>query len=1191
MLLPYSGRFVSAGPSSMEVHMKCNPLHRTRLLSVSLAFALSLALSPAYPAETKLADVPLANASTVSVLPNIYFILDDSGSMAWNYMPDYVNDAYCRGSGADLVNCQAGDPPYYLSAFNRVYYNPMIDYTPPINADGSRKTSYTTWTDVPMDGFGIQTTNTTNLVNSYVERVACKDENNDVNGSNCLSQITAQNNYSYPDSTYKVVKTKLGGPFYYTASVVWCSSTDASPKFGKSNACQAKKDSTYRYVRYYNWQRVDIKPAVNSYPGPNGTTRTYAQEMTNFANWYAWYRTRMQMTKTAVGQAFSSIRGTPKTELEDPTDKNYFHARIGYSTISYTGVTDGSEFLTIRNFDSTQKSAWFDKLYGAKPTGTTPLLGALAKAGRIYAGKIGSEDPIQYSCQRNFTILSTDGYWNTQTASYGPTKEDGTTLVGDLDGAATKPSYDKLAKANTLADVAYYYYHTDLRPGDPANCTNKCRDDVPPAGTKQDEDDIAKHQHMTTFTIGLGVDGSLTYQDGYKTSTSGDYVALKQGTLWWPDPTDTEDLDRIDDLWHAAINGRGTYFSARNPESLVNGLTAALGTMEAASGSGAAAATSSLEPVAGDNAIYIANYRTVSWDGELGAYSIDLTTGAISNTTTWKAASLLDAQIAADGLSDSRTIYTSNGSALIDFALNRLTTTQRDYFNNSQLSQYANWSTAQKADGTQDNLLKYIRGQNRYEDQDRLAAYGTYSRLYRDRSTTLGDIVHAQPVYVKGPQYAFADTGYAAFASSQATRSPTVYVAANDGMLHAFNAATGAERWAYIPPMVMSKLWRLADQDYANNHRFFVDGPITVSDIYDGNSWKTILVGALGKGGRGYYALDITSPDSPKFLWTYSADENPNMGYSYGPAAITKVDGKWAVLLPSGYNNIPEGGKYSTADGIGRLFILNAADGTPLRTPISTDEGSIASPSGLGKINPKVEFFDTDNSATRAYGGDLYGNLWRFDLINGTATKIIALGSDQPITTAPETAETSGKTVLYFGTGRYLSQEDLTFDKPQAIYGVKDDSNTPVALNTLVEQTITNNVISSNPVDFSTKGGWFIKLPDKKERINLEAKLVMGTLVFVSTVPDASECQPGGYSNMFLIDYLTGGSIEGQQAVFNFVSPIVGLSLVKLPDGTIKVIPVTADGKTPLAKTVPTNSAGTAGGDAGKRLLWRELVE
>lgn len=1155
-----------------------------RRIAIGLALIAPLLMQPASASETKLADVPLVNATTVSILPNIYFILDDSGSMGWNYMPDYVNDgSYCRGSGSSLITCRVGDPPFYSSSFNRIYYNPMITYSPPVNADGSSKTSYTTWTAVPLDGYGVQTTAVLNLTTQYPERVACDNPDDDVNGPNCKAQINGTS-YSYPNATYNNLNYKYGAPFYYTVNVEWCTNRDASPRFGTAGTCQARKDAAHPYVRYSGWTRVDIIPSVTSYPGPNSTTRTYAEEMTNFANWYAWYRTRMQMTKTGVGQAFSKIRGTPVSDLVDATDKNYFHARIGYSTISYTGTTEGAEFLNIRNFDSSQKTSWFSKLYGAVPSGGTPLLGALSKAGRIYAGKIGA-DPIQYSCQRNFTMLSTDGYWNSVTAAYGPTREDGTTLVGDQDKAAPAPSYDKLAKSNTLADVAYYYYHTDLRAGTCSVCENN----VPEAGTKKDEDDVAKHQHMTTFTIGLGVDGSLAYQDGYKTATSGDYSNLKKGTVWWPDPTDTEDLDRIDDLWHAAVNGRGTYLSAKNPESLINGLNDALGSIAATPGSAAAAATSNLEPVLGDNAFFIASYKTVTWDGELSAKTVDPETGNVSDTSTWTAAGLLDTKIASNGLSDTRTIYTSNGTSLISFEFSNLSATQKAYFNNNQLSQYSGWSASQITDGTQENLLKYIRGQNRFEDQDRDVAYGAYSRLYRDRATTLGDIVHAQPVYVQATPYSFADSGYDAFKASQATRAPTVYVSANDGMLHAFNATTGEERWAYVPPVVMPNLWRLADADYTNNHRYFVDGPLTVADINDGGTWKTILIGALGKGGRGYFALDITNPTSPKYMWSFTADNNANMGYSYGAATVTKVDGTWVVLLPSGYNNIPEGGKYTSADGMGRLFVINAASGSLIKQ-ISTGTGSVSTPSGLAKINPRVQFFETDNTATLAYGGDLLGNLWRFDLLNGTVSRIITLGSNKPITVAPEIADASGKTVLYFGTGRYLSQDDLALSTQQAIYGVKDNGTSEVLSSTLVEQTITSNVLSTNTVDWNVNGGWFINLPDDKERVALEAKLVLGTLMVASIVPEASECEPGGRGNLYFIDYFNGGGVDGEQSVFSYPAPIVGMSEFSIM-GKIVMVPVGADGKIGKPRPVPKRASGGGGPESGRRLMWRELVE
>ncbi len=1177
--------------------MKISPVlsPSARLLSLALGCTLISAPIGIGAAETPLADIPLANAPTENILPNIYFILDDSGSMDWDYMPDYVDDdpydpydpkpGYCRGKSTTLLQCVKGDPPYYLSAFNRVYYNPMVNYTPPKNADNSDKTSYTTWTSVPYDGYGIQSSSSINLVTNYPERVACKNSWDDVNGSNCVSQIDGSNAYSYPNGTYGNIKTRYGGPFYYTATVEWCSALESSgPRFGKAGTCQAQKSSTHRYVRYSNWKRVSIVPSTTSYPGPNGKTRTYAQEMTNFANWHAWYRTRMQMTKTAVGQAFADIRGTPNTS--DPLDKNYFHARIGFSTISDKGATDTNTFLGINNFDSTHKDTWFTRLYKGKPSISTPLRAALAKAGRIYAGKLGA-DPIQYSCQRNFTILSTDGYWNTgyETSSYGPTKEDGKTLVGDQDSnpdVTKSPSLDALKKGNTLADVAYYYYHTDLRTDMPNN--------VPPAGTKELEDDVAAHQHMTTFTIGLGVDGSLAYQDGYKTATSGTYYNIKQGSPPWPNPLDAEDEERIDDLWHAAVNGRGTYFSARNPEALVNGLSSALGSMEASSGAGAAAATSALEPTSGDNFIYVANYRTVTWEGELSAYTIDLSTAALSANATWKAASQLNAKISTAGNTDTRAIYTSSDTTLKALEWSNLTAAQKAYFDNTKLSQYIDWSASDKSTATGELMLNYIRGHNRYEDQDRDAAFGTFNRLYRDRATVFGDIVHGQPIYVKAPSYEFLDSGYAEYRAAQASRTGMVYVGANDGMLHAFDASTGTENWAYVPPMILKDLWRLADKDYATNHRYFVDGPIIVTDAFVGGSWKTILIGGLGKGGRGYYALDVTIPSSPKVLWTYSADNNPNMGYSYGAPLVTKVDGRWVALLPSGYNNIPEGSNYTTADGKGYIFMLDVGTGALIKT-IATNSGTSGNPSGLGRINIKVDDFSKDNTAMAAYGGDLLGNMWRFDLSAGTASLVMSLGTSQAITAAPEIGEIDGKTVLFFGTGRYLGQDDLDNPASQSFYAVKDDGTSTISRGSMVAKVANGTEVGGPEVNWNIHGGWYLDLPMGKERVYLDAQLFFGTIMFSSIIPEASACQPGGSSQLYFLDYKSGGGVDGGRAIYTFTSPIVGLTVIKLPGGTPKVFTITADGNLKGgAMTLPISTGNGGGNLSGNRMMWRELA-
>ena len=1109
-------------------------------------------------ATTQLSDIPLANAGTATILPNIMFILDDSGSMAWNYLPDG------EPSGIDK----------YCSGINLIYYNPAVNYVPPKNADGTSKTSYNTlarWQATPKDGYGALTSDTTDLTDDWQW--------------NGWAWVHGARNYS----------------FYYNSATKYCKSSTSSQ-------CQATQTSTYNTPRVYCTTKVEINTSTTSYPGANGETRTYDEEMTNFANWYAWYRTRIQVMKTAMSLAFADVRGTPNTS--DPTDQNYLHARVGFTTINERTVNSGARYLPIANFDSAQKSSFYSKMFAIDPDGNTPLLGALSKAGRLYAGTVGT-DPIQYSCQRNFTILTTDGYWNQEETGYGAYKENNTTLVGDQDGvsatAVTRPEYEPYRSTNTLADVAYYYYHNDLR----SSMTNN----VPPAGTNEKVDDQATWQHMTTFTVGLGANGTLTYVDGYKTATSGDYYSIAQGSgKNWPNARTNTGKERIDDLWHAAVNGRGTYFSARDPESLVDGLTTALGAMKSSTGSGAAAATSNLQPTAGDNFIYIANYRTVNWDGDLSAYSFDLSTGAVLSTLSWAAAAKLKDMIAGDGNSDTRTIYSwdsATATKLESFTWSNLSTAQQNYLKpsvlTSKLSQYDDWSDDDKTAATGESLLKYLRGQDRNEDQDRDASYGTYYRLYRDREKIMGDIVHSQPIYVQESFYDYYDTGYSSFKTSIASRSPTVYVAANDGMLHAFNASDGTERWAYIPPVVLPNLYRLADKAYATNHRFFIDGPIAISDIKDGSSWKTILVGALGKGGRGYYALDITDPSAPKGLWNYTADDNSDVGYTYGLPIVTKLtDGTWVVVVASGYNNVPEGSAYSDADGHGHVFVLNAATGALIRD-IDTNVGSTSTPAGLAYLNVKVNDFQTDNTAVAAYGGDLLGNMWRFDLDTGATSKVVDLpGTNQPITVAPEIGEVDGKTVLYFGTGRYLGADDMDDTPTQSFYAIKDDGTTEVnVVSQMTKQTMSTSgvVTGTASIDWSDGFGWYLDLPTSKERVNLQAQLFFGTILFASIIPTATECEPGGTGNLYALDALSGFAVEGATwSKRAFSSPIVGLTVYKLPGGTAKVSVVTADGKVngtvpgaPSGGIPPEVPIGAGSGSSGRessgwRVMWRELT-
>jgi len=1026
-----------------------------------------------------------------------------------------------------------------------------------------------------------------------------------------------------------------------------------------------------RRTMVFPFTRVNIISGQN-YPKANDrsdciTTAglcTYAEEMTNFANWYTYYRTRMQMMKSAAGHAFI------------PVSDKY---RVGFITINPGSTISASKYLKIDDFtdgESGQRDKWYTKFYGQAINGSTPLREALSRVGWIFGGKFGTglttgltaatDDPVLYSCQPNFAILSSDGYWNGNAGK----KLDGS-AVGNQDGVNSGYSkridgaLDANNASNTLSDVALYYYKTDLR--------TAMTDNVPQSGR-----DKAQHQHMTTFTLGLGLDGYLNYLPNYDdpSLTTGDFYAIKQGTLNWPTPV-AETPSALDDLWHAAVNGRGKFFSASNPADLAKGLSETLATLKQSVGAGAAAATSNLQPVAGDNFAFTAQYETVKWVGDLKAKTIDLSTGTVSNVPLWSAQEKLD-----NTLFTSRKIYLldsadTTGNQLRNFCWTAgdlvpgctdgagLTPTEQAYFNPNTLVQYSGWTALQKAAATGLNLVNYLRGDKSLET----TSAGLDTDLYRNRAHILGDIAAAQPAYVKASSFNYTDTGYTAFKTctsglptgssitcpstfplSPNARRATVYAGANDGMLHAFetdvntnpyyqtggistvittddtftgnNNGNGVERWAYMPSAVLPNLKKLAEDPYT--HRFFVDGSPTAGDVCTSspcvglNDWRTILVGGLNSGGRGYYALDITNPDVPKGLWEFSSgavcltDAQANegtfssdchLGYTYGNPLITKIkpDNKWVVIVTSGYNN------YNPGDGKGYLYVLDAITGKILRRMTTgvgdngTSPSFIESPSGLAKINAWVDNSLANNTTLAVYGGDLLGNLWKFSLdpdsAPWTVTKLAqvtdASSNPQPITVKPEIGGVGTKRIVLFGTGKFLGDDDKTDTRGQSVYAIGDDGvSTTIVRSDLVLQTMevttaaTRGVTTTNAVDWTTGKGWYVDLPDSGERVNVDPQLQLGTLVVASNVPSSDSCTAGGYSWLNYFDYKTGRFVLNTPATKLASSLIVGMNVVVLPGGKVVAIVTTGDNQQPTVEPpIPPSSF------QGRRVLWRELVD
>jgi type IV pilus assembly protein PilY1 len=885
--------------------------------------------------------------------------------------------------------------------------------------------------------------------------------------------------------------------------------------------------------------------------------------------------------------------------------------------------------------------------------------------------------------------------------------------------------------SNTLADVAAYYYTTDLRsatavdPDDTGTCTGPiiapsstandlCADNVPPFGR-----DTNAKQHMTTSTLGLGAQGSMVfsnyqnnlagqrvYQPDYWQQQSGDFYAVANGstanpssgicpwmssgsTCTWPTPS-SDSINNIDDLWHAAVNGRGTYFSATDPQSLADSLKAALSQIVNTPRPGTAAAAASSNPniTSSDNYVFSSSYKSVEWygelimqqlatDGSLGSQqwsamrNLDCTASAwqanfaysagaafsqggacyVVNTDYTSGATFDGTSSGTDGANISvmagvtpgtRTIYVAGGadpSGLTTFAWGNLSAAQKAYFSVAALT-YVDASTgitqfcsvgaaclsaAAQTDAAGANLVAFLAGQRTYE--------GSY---YRARKHVLGDIVSSEARYVKQPLQGYLDAGYQDFKSSNAGRTAMVYVGANDGMVHAFEGLTGKEAWAFIPSAVLPTMYHLADTDYANKHWYFVDGTPEVGDICPNSpaacsstQWKTILVGGLNDGGMAYYALDITDPAAPKLLWQFT---NANLGLSYSNPRITKLkDGTWVVIVASGYNN---------ADGVGRLFVLNASTGSLIRT-ISTGVGSAGTPSGLAKIAARAPTSATDNTVFQVYGGDLLGNVWRFDVNNDIGTSgydaqlLVNLqdpsGHAQPITAKPTVATVNNYPMVMFGTGQYLGIPDLSSTPTNTMYAIIDrlgtsTLTTPRALNSnFVHQTMidttcpadapasvcsqgqTVRTVQATSVDWSVQNGWYVDFVIDGERSVTDPTLALGTLAFTTIKPQTStsgtvtsctgtDTAVAATSYLYYLNYLTGGAVDGtKNVVGNLLCTCVATrpSVVRTQTGNVEAIIRTSGGGnssgTDMGNTSRQDLPYNPGGSGLRRVSWRDL--
>ncbi len=1263
------------------------------ILLRTITLGLLLSTHAAFSAND-IASSPINHLISAQVKPNIFFILDDSGSMQWSYLGDEV-----------VINGYEKTVGYRNSLCNKIYYNPSVVYEPPEKSDGTSYPSQS-FTAALYDGFksdsiavDLSTSFTAwRTANSHLPVPSSPSTINyhsDCLTNNGLACTSGDNDYpNRPEPAYYFVyqgaqANRLGDG----SAEDHCLNSSASP----------------------NWSKV----IVGSGSGPDSS-----DERTNFANWYSYYRTRILAMKTAVGRAFRNIGD---------------QFRVGFSTIGYSGVSsDDVGFLKISDFDSVQKELFYKKFYAIDPLSSTPLRAALSKAGRLYAGKLltGADDPVRFSCQQNFTILSTDGYWNTsgESGSYGPKMIDGRTDVGNQDHDLPRPMYDgdsnaspiRAAKltirpsanstdpymvvfgiqvdgkelmrngtqvtigadvdfassqlasgvasnitlegfraialgsdvyiiappqspqnfgnpvvdqygkidvsvesfkdiprsdgtSNSLADVAAYYFRTDLRQPAFSNCPTEhevCSNNVPVAPGSRS----GNFQHMVTHTVGLGASGTLHYREDYAEAVSGDFAEISNGRRDWPDPMFYNGPERVDDLWHTAVNGGGRYFNASNPESLSKALSGTLATIRASIGAAAAASTSSQQPVEGDNLLFASSFRSMYWDGDVQARRINLTDGSLSTQAVWSASTQLDKLV--KNSSDKRKIWVqsfTDAKLLKNFRWSELDSTEQRLFQNrcsagSRLSQCNNLTPTQRRELNGERLVDYLRGHFGYEDRAENSL-----KLFRRRDHVLGAVMSAQPLYVGRPAFRYIDENYGAYRDDlQINRKGMLYVSANDGMLHAFDAATGAEEWAFIPAAVLPTLYKLADTQFGQQSTYLLDGSPVAADVCPGvtpvscaaSAWRTILVGGLGAAGREFFALDVTDPVTPKPLWRFNLSNDNDLGYAMGKPIITKRrDGRWIVAVTSGYNNIQPG------SGQGVLFILDAYSGELLQK-ITTGVGSTAFPAGLAQINAWVDSA-LDNTASRFYGGDLIGNLWRFDvddLYPPSGREAVLLANFindqkvQAITTRPELSEVRAGTqkipVISIGTGSYLGMSDLADKSVQSVYTIKDEltstgmgdirASGKLIKQTLAQGTNTNEITGSTTiaVDWQTNAGWYVDLnaiQNSGERVSLDPEQQLGILRIVSNVPDQVACRPTAQSWIYEFDYLTGSylPLAARQVVARKISDsslTAGMRTIKLGEKILGLLTDESGKVTNFSSAAPATTVNSV-----KRVSWREL--
>ncbi len=1004
------------------------------------------------------------------------------------------------------------------------------------------------------------------------------------NGTFQSMRSNAYNSMYYDPSVDYVVPKEY---VYQGGVIVGKDSFSTTFTNAKSNGYSSSNSGTnltdYFYYYKYNVSSSCKASPVNKNSGCYTIVYLPNSHKQNFANWYSFYRTRQLATRSAAIRAFATMPD---------------NVRLTWGALNscYIGKNTGGSCSNnkLDRFAETHRANFFKWLKVLPADDATPLHAAMHRAAQVI--KDDTDDAV---CRANYHVLMTDGMWNGRSSNdtASPGNADSTAIARLPDGvnSYTSRAPYKDNQTNSLADVAFRYWATDLR----TNLDNKISPYMPIKSADPDKDywdprnNPATWQHMVNFTVGLGLSNALTSStsptwNGDATSPTyndiDELLAMGAGGKNWPTVANNSD-NNVYDLWHAAINSRGEFFSADSPDTLISAFEKILERISGRSTTGSSPAINSGVGDDGTGYAFQASYAAdKNWAGDLKATKKTLDEfGNFTSAQIWSAQELLD------GRSTSRTIKMVKGTGLTDFTWSNLTTAQKTALNRDP-------DVNNNADTLGSARIDFLRGDRTKEGS-----------TFRKRSSVLGDIVGSKPVTVRGARYLTGhanriegtDKKYEDFVTAQQSRKPMVYVGANDGMLHGFNANTGVEEFAFVPTAVFQHLNALTGTGYGEaTHRFFVDGSPVVADVFIGGKWRTVLVGTLAAGGKSMFALDVTDPENITLLWEFNEDKlaasgyQAKLGYTFSQPTIARLhNGKWAAVVGNGY------AAAGSESGKAALLIIDMEKGTLTKDLVVQGATGVAN----GMSTPKLADINGDGIADYAYSGDLQGNVWRFDLapdnsdtsnpflrkvaprsgeasfagfqvsFGGSALFSAIDGSSnrQPITAAPSVVRhpTGKGYIIVVGTGRFYADGDkngLT-DSTQSIYGVWDSttkvarsvnktglpfSSTSVTRGQLHAQTMqagkeavvngkdarllsdtqvpwaeqaATGVWSTSKDGVGLKAGWYFDLVLNKEMIVSDMLQFGQTLYFQSLVPNTNPCASGVENWSYAINPATGG--------------------------------------------------------------------